>query len=99
MVLGIPLGLFVFFLIVFIVMGSFGFCAYCKNFTNEAEHGKFEGGFTFVGDDIEHDSVGNPLSGWRLRLSQISEMIFFPLCYPINKLLGREVPLPPQIKE
>jgi hypothetical protein len=84
------------FAALFLGAGAFGFCGWCKNFTNEREHGEFEGGFRYVADQ-EHDADGKALTGWRLEFSRRMEQLFFPPCYVVNKLLGREntSPAPP----
>lgn len=73
---GIPVAL----IIMFLIAGGFGFCVWCKKWT--------EGEFGYVAD-VEHGSDGQPLHGFWLQWSRVWEMIGTPLCYPLNKLLGR----------
>jgi hypothetical protein len=75
--------------VAFVFVGTLLFgCVFCRMFANEYEHGEFEGGFKYVADQ-EHDKDGKDATGWRLELSRRAEQVFFPLCYPFNRLLGR----------
>lgn len=62
-----------------------GACILCSLFTTEKD-GPEDG---YVAD-VEHDSSGATLHGWRLQISRWAEAIFDRPCKPINKLLGRE---------
>ncbi len=73
----------------FLAAGAAGFCVFCQLFTNEYEHGQFEGGFRYVAGP-EDGSQGRPLSGWRLELYRRAEQVFNPLCYWPNRLRGIE---------
>lgn len=65
----------------FLTAGAFGFCHWCEQWA-ENEWGYMA--------DVEHGSDGRPLTGWRLQSSRIIEgFIGTPLCWPVNKLLGR----------
>jgi hypothetical protein len=67
--------------VAFLAAGAFGFCVWCKKWT--------EGEVGYVAD-VEHGDDGLPLTGWRLETSRIVEgYIGTPLCTRINRALGR----------